>query len=53
MLGERVATVFDAVAEAGRYYSVKLDGKNLSSGTYFYRLQSGTRNDIKKLVLLK
>jgi hypothetical protein len=35
------------------YYSVVFDGSRLSSGTYIYRLQSGTFTEVKKLVLLK
>ncbi|MBI5474892.1 MAG: T9SS type A sorting domain-containing protein [Ignavibacteriae bacterium] len=53
MIGQQVATLFDATAEPGRYYSVKFDGKSLSSGLYFYKLVSGARSDIKKLVLTK
>jgi hypothetical protein len=53
MLGREVATLFDEVAEPGSYYNVKLDGSSLASGVYLYRLQSGKRNELRKLVLLK
>jgi hypothetical protein len=52
-LGQKVATLFDDVAEAGQYYNVRLNGVNLASGTYIYRLQSGNRTDLKKMLLLK
>jgi hypothetical protein len=52
-LGQKVATLFDDVAEAGRYYRVRFSGENLSSGVYFYRLQSGTKSELKRLLLLK
>jgi hypothetical protein len=53
MLGQKVATLFDDVAEPGYFYNVKFDGKNMSSGVYFYRLQSGKKTDLKKLLLLR
>ncbi len=53
LLGERVATVFDEIAEAGRYYQVRLDAANLSSGTYLYRLQSGDKTQSKRMLVLK
>jgi hypothetical protein len=52
-LGQKVATLFDEVAEAGKFYRVKFDGANLSSGVYFYRLSSGNKSELKKLVLMK
>jgi hypothetical protein len=53
ILGQKVMTLFDGMAEAGQYHHVRLDGSNLSSGIYFYRLQSGQKSDLKKLILLK
>jgi hypothetical protein len=53
MLGQQVATLFDEVAEAGRYYAVRFDAAGLSSGMYFYKLQSGARSEMKKLLLMK
>lgn len=52
-LGQKVATLFDGVAEAGRYYTVSFNAAGISSGVYLYRLESGKRSDLKKLVLLK
>lgn len=52
-LGQEVARVFDDLAEPGRYYRVKLDGSNLAGGVYLCRLQSGGKNDVKKVLLLK
>ena len=52
-IGQEVATLFDGVAETGRYYIVKIDGSSLASGIYFSRLESNGRRDMKKLVLLK
>jgi hypothetical protein len=51
--GQLVATLFDDTAEAGRYYRVTLPGKNLATGVYFYRLQTDSRVDLKKMLLLR
>jgi hypothetical protein len=53
LLGQKMLTLFDDVAESGTLYKVKLHAGNLSSGVYFYRLESGTRSELKKLVVLK
>ncbi len=52
-LGQKTATLFDDVAEAGSYYNVRFAGKNLSSGLYIYRLQSGSFSETKRMLLLK
>jgi hypothetical protein len=53
ILGQKVKTLFNENAEPGRYYDLRVDGTNLASGVYFYRLKSGTRLDTRKMLLLK
>jgi hypothetical protein len=53
VLGQEVSTLFKDIAEAGRYYRVKLDASNFASGMYFYMLESGQRIEMKKMLLLK
>ncbi len=53
ILGQRVVTLYNDIAEAGVYHTVRFDATSLSSGMYFYRLQSGTKTQLKKLMLLK
>lgn len=53
VLGQKVATLFDDVAETGRKYRVTFDGSRLSSGVYFYSLESGMQGNIRKLLLLR
>ena len=52
ILGNEVATLLDENKPAGNY-EVRFDGSNLSSGIYFYKLQSGSFIQTKKLLLLK
>jgi len=53
LIGQEVATLFDAVAEAGRYYDVKFSGAKLTSGVYFYKLENGNNSALRKLMLVK
>lgn len=50
--GKEVATLINEEKTPG-VYEVSFDGKGLSSGIYFYKLQSGSFSDIKKMILLK
>ncbi len=52
LLGREVAQVMNEEQQAGRY-SVQFDAKDLSSGLFFYQLQSGNFTGIKKMLLLK
>jgi hypothetical protein len=52
-LGQEVATLFNGAAEAGQYYSVRFDAGHMSSGIYFCRLSSGTKNQMMKMALVK
>ncbi len=51
-VGSEIATLMDEYKPAGTY-SLKFDGKALSSGIYFYRVQSGSYLSVKKMILLK
>jgi CubicO group peptidase (beta-lactamase class C family) len=51
-LGQEVAVLQNGEQEAG-YHEVLFDGKNLSSGVYFYRIQAGDFVQTKRLLLLK
>ncbi len=52
ILGKEVATLVNGNESYG-YHSVNFNASNLASGVYFYRLQAGNFNSIKKLMLLK
>ena len=51
-LGMEVATLVNEVTNAGTYV-VDFDASNLTSGVYFYRLQSNDFNETKKMILIK
>lgn len=52
MLGKEVATLVNEHLNPGTYKST-LDGSKLASGTYLYRLMSGSTVITKKMMLLK
>jgi hypothetical protein len=52
LLGREVSTIVSQVMSAGSY-SKQWDAANMSSGIYFYRLQTSTVTETKKLVLLR
>ena len=52
ILGKEVKALVNEIRPAGTY-SVSFDGSNLSSGVYYYRLESGSFTEVKRMVLLK
>jgi len=52
MLGEVVATPLSENQPAG-IHSIQFDGSQLSSGVYFYNLQAGEFNQVRKMLLVK
>jgi len=52
LIGRDVATIVSEEISAGSY-SRQWNATNMPSGVYFYRLQTGSFNETKKLVLLR
>jgi hypothetical protein len=52
VLGRKVMELFSGEKPAG-YHQVQMNGLNLASGVYFYRLQAGTFVQTKKMLLVK
>jgi hypothetical protein len=52
MLGREVKVLLNENKVAGSY-SLDFNAAELSSGTYFYKLEAGKYTDIKKMVLIK
>jgi pectinesterase len=53
VLGQEVAALRDGYAEAGVRNRVVFDAKSLASGMYFVRLQYGSHQQIRKMLLMK
>lgn len=52
VLGNEVATLVSEFKEPGTY-EIEFDATGLSSGTYFYRLESGSFVKTKKMILIR
>ncbi len=52
VLGKEVMTLVNEVKSPGSY-EVEFNAANLASGAYFYKIQAGKFNDIKRMVLIK
>ena len=52
ILGREVAILVNEIKKSGKY-SIEWNASQMASGVYFYRLSSGTNNNVKKLLLLK
>ncbi|MBK7259694.1 MAG: T9SS type A sorting domain-containing protein [Ignavibacteriae bacterium] len=52
-VGQEVVTLFEGVAEAGRYYAVPFNAASLASGVYFYRLVTEQKTDVRRMMLVK
>ena len=52
ILGGEVATLINTIMDAG-VHSVAFDARNLPSGVYYARLQSGTQTAIRQMILMK
>jgi hypothetical protein len=57
ILGEKVKTVFDGVANAGTHYvtwdGTGAEGEMVASGIYFYRMKAADFEKTRKMVLMK
>jgi hypothetical protein len=51
-VGEEITEILNKEYEAG-YHKVEFNAGNYASGIYFYRLESKSFNDVKKLILIK
>jgi hypothetical protein len=51
-IGQEVQTLFDKEMTAGEY-QVNFNADNLPSGIYFYKLESGSYINVKKMIVLK
>ncbi|MEJ2616202.1 MAG: T9SS type A sorting domain-containing protein [Ignavibacteriaceae bacterium] len=52
LLGNEITTLVQEKQQPGKY-NIPFKAINISSGVYFYRMQAGDFNKIKKFILLK
>ena len=52
ILGKEIETLVNEEKTAGNYH-VEFNASNLPSGVYFYRIQAGSFNQVRKMILLK
>ncbi len=52
ILGRKVATLLSEPKQAGKY-QLTVDGTNLASGVYFYKMVAGSFSDTKKMLMIK
>lgn len=52
LLGQEIYSVSKNIVEGG-YNSIKFEGRNFSSGAYFYQLRSGENIEMKRMILIK
>lgn len=53
IIGQEVGSLFNGYAEAGKQYNVYFDAQNLTSGPYIYKLQSGDKSEVRRMILIK
>jgi hypothetical protein len=53
VLGNEVIIPFNGTAEGGKVYEAEFNGENLSSGIYFYRLETDSKVENRKMLLIK
>jgi photosystem II stability/assembly factor-like uncharacterized protein len=51
-VGEKVETILDKRLDDGNH-DIEFNAKNLSSGVYFYKIEAGNFQDIKKMIYIK
>ncbi|MCF8242229.1 MAG: carboxypeptidase regulatory-like domain-containing protein [Melioribacteraceae bacterium] len=52
LIGEEITTLVNKTLDAGTY-NYTFDASNLNSGIYFYQLQAGEFNSVRKMILMK
>lgn len=52
LLGTQVSELVNSYKDAGSY-TVSFDASSLSSGVYYYKMESGSYSDVKKMLIIK
>ena len=51
-LGQKIDTLINKPMPVG-YYEIEFNAQNLPSGVYYYRIEVGEFQDVKKMILIK
>ncbi|MEO8666836.1 MAG: T9SS type A sorting domain-containing protein, partial [Ignavibacteria bacterium] len=51
-VGQEVAVLINEMSPAG-VHSIDFNGNNFASGIYYYKLESGSFTQVKKMLLIK
>lgn len=51
-LGQKINTLLNRKIQSG-FHEVEFNARDLASGVYFYRIEAGEFNDVKKMVLIR
>jgi len=52
-LGNEIVALFNGIVDGGKVYETVFNAENLSSGIYFYRLETETKVENRKMLLVK
>jgi flagellar hook assembly protein FlgD len=52
LLGQKVSTLVHERQQVG-YHQVEWDASRFSSGIYYYKIEAGNFQDVKKMILIK
>jgi flagellar hook assembly protein FlgD len=52
LLGQKIATLVNERRQAGDH-QVEWDASGFASGVYYYRIEAGEFQDVKKMILLR
>ena len=52
IIGQKIQTLLNKSMPAG-YHEIEFNGENLSSGVYLYKIEAGTWQDVKKMILIR
>jgi len=53
VLGQRVASLFNGIAEAGKMHTMRWSADRNAAGVYYCRLQSNGKMETRSMMLLK
>jgi hypothetical protein len=53
LLGQPVVTLFDGVANGQQAYKLSFDASKYSTGVYFYKLETPSRTEVRRMQVLK